>query len=1148
MARPQSPKLRPDLQPDGGCLMPFPSPLTSPNYATVRARSYKSAQYASLCPNTVVFQAAVNQASFADSFAQVTYNDVIVGVYTDIQIGQTVFIGPTDDIRNAPFIGRVRAAPSSSILYINETSAAIQDGWVLTVIDDYRLYHELGRVSGGVYYKDYSQTFTQLKPINYSLEAAYGGWVTNGHLDITPPGSALAATSGATISTYSWAVADGSIIVGSSSSANPTIRFPAGFRWIHLTTTDSGGRTQVRHIPVWAHSLDYLPALGFTGATINGEAESGWSATVDAFSGVDDVADNTLICIWNREWYDDVPVNIVSNVEFVGRLRKENGEIASDETYSELRKVSFELEGPLAQLSRISAPTITMRDANPTMWDEIKNLTPWRANAYLLEHSTFHTLYSLAFDSTSNAYRAFELEAAQGNAFSSVQDISSSINAIMEWTPQGEARIVRDARFLDEDARNALPVIANFTARDYIRVHPEREHVETVGLVEGDGGTYSPTGGGIVTTAVTPQLSIAPGVAQGNAEGTAQLSRQILLADVDAATAQAELNDRLGKALAKSNPADSLTFDMPDRYHWLVPSVAQWYTWTFVYRGIAYDESIRWLLKSVSITHDNDIGTKSVSATFVRETDGAPGQTQDFPAQGSTEPAMPAIPPIQPYPNSPMLPDILLPALPTINNIPPNWGLTPAAVDPVPLNGEAAMIFSEDHDWVTQKFITIPTWIGRTPDDLLGTIRDAKLVGKRGYILSSDGTNSLVHSVANIFQNGRDWQPSETIEGVYGQLLVHNTDGKIAIAGVSSGDWPDNPWFVPYGAWSIIATGIDEDLDLPYIDVQAAADAGEFGGYGFVVATDDDNKCCVVDHFAILSGDVTSVWIYSLCGESLPAYHDPLQHFGLQPSDSVRAFGIQSSVAFTVRVFFQEDCGGGGGYGSLGTLTRISEDYGLTFADGVVVGTSFGAADIEKIGDPVLVSNGTQVRIATTFGGSYSDYGDPLPDGFTPHSLLIPRYRFGSTSAGNVSTNTPQYLIASSVEDDDGATLYKVTSSGTVFTDITPTISGDKGTAIGPYSLAMPWWSGSVIAAVLKFGSLPRLVVSTNAGASWTDRGVLNAEACMVTFRKGDRTMKQLFLANGQPAYSYDRGAHIRSIAYPKLYTDEPIIGIQVYG
>lgn len=201
---------------------------------------------------------------------------------------------------------------------------------------------------------------------------------------------------------------------------------------------------------------------------------------------------------------------------------------------------------------------------------------------------------------------------------------------------------------------------------------------------------------------------------------------------------------------------------------------------------------------------------------------------------------------------------------------------------------------------------------------------------------------------------------------------------------------------------------------------------------------------------------------------------------------------------------------------------------------------------IAPIGNGVLIGTDGQIKIATTAGGAYSSYGDPLPAGFSPSAIWWPRYQFGSTSASN-SGATPQYLIASDTEDGSGNTVYKVTASGVTFTDITPSVGGFTGLAVSPDCIAMPFKSGSRIAAVLLFDTEVHIVTSVNAGSAWTDRGQVDDSALYIRYRRGDLTLNQLLLANGITDFTVSptHGSNLISKSSP---TTSALIGAEFYG
>jgi hypothetical protein len=78
-------------------------------------------------------------------------------------------------------------------------------------------------------------------------------------------------------SPYSWDVDDGTITVGTSASESMTATFPAGFRWVKLTVTDTNGEDTICYVPVAAMS-NAIDELDYTSATISASNEAGGAA------------------------------------------------------------------------------------------------------------------------------------------------------------------------------------------------------------------------------------------------------------------------------------------------------------------------------------------------------------------------------------------------------------------------------------------------------------------------------------------------------------------------------------------------------------------------------------------------------------------------------------------------------------------------------------------------------------------------------------------------------------------------------------------------------------------------------------------------------------------------------------------------------
>ena len=131
-----------------------------------------------------------------------------------------------------------------------------------------------------------------------------------------------------------------------------------------------------------------------------------------------------------------------------------------------------------------------------------------------------------------------------------------------------------------------------------------------------------------------------------------------------------------------------------------------------------------------------------------------------------------------------------------------------------------------------------------------------------------------------------------------------NTLVGVVVAGLIS---TVDSWAVIYGGTEL-SRGIETVgvyTGKPYIEVEAEYDALEFGGYGFIIESGGAGNCSIVQGYAIVSGSLTGFALWVLCGESLPAYGDPFPHFGVGGTGvDLRAFGLNSSVTFAARVYF----------------------------------------------------------------------------------------------------------------------------------------------------------------------------------------------------------------------------------------------------
>jgi len=482
--------------------------------------------------------------------------------------------------------------------------------------------------------------------------------------------------------------------------------------------------------------------------------------------------------------------------------------------------------------------------------------------------------------------------------------------------------------------------------------------------------------------------------------------------------------------------------------------------------------------------------------------------------------------------------DVYLPPNPTIADMPPI--LLPPITNGVPLDGNAVAIFSDSHVWVTKTFISTPNWVEVTPDNLLGTVRDIRKVTYGLYVLGSDDTDSRLYYCENVFAANPAWVVTD-ITGIYTAIRVGSTTGVVYLEGYISGGGSTTVLDL-YATEADYDTGISlaisDNVDISAVGTwcygigpSGCTDAdGEPGSFNPTAQMPAEFLNSLIAHV-----DVGGAWFKVGVSFSFTAVANGNLYLGQNDSAHIDNSGFQ-------RVTINVNGGSVSGIQSV-----YSDDFGVTFATPELIDVNGGGFDTVKVGTVALAGGVGQVYKVTS-GGAWAAYGDPLPDvAAIPTAIFAPFYKFGSTTVKNSSTN-PEYLVAFSVLDSDTASLYKVTSSGTVFTDITPVVSGDEGLAIDPDCIWMPWYSGAVIFAVLSFGGSPRLVVSANSGSTWSDKGILDDDANMVVSRLSDKLARQTYISNGNPAYSPNRGTSIISKSYPESQSTEPVLGIQVYG
>lgn len=1156
--------------------------------------SFVGETYISLCPNTTVFKSTLSATPASGSFASIQFGAVISGSSANIKVGQTVIISATDDQRAAVFVGRVRSSVVGAVLYINETSASISAGYYLWVIDDYRIWDVLPRQNNGTPNMDYDVTFRQLKPVFYGVDSDFAAYITGASKTYSFPVTITPSASGATISSFSWDIGDGSLVSGSLSgsgtSATMSASFPAGFRHVHLTATDSNGVSNVLHLRVYVHSSAYPAQLLTHGdVQIDGDIEGGFSASVTAFAELSSVLDNTALTVWTIDNYNGTETSIASNIAFVGRLRNANDVTSANQVFSVHQETRLTIESPLQQLARINIVSYELRDnASPSIFGDIKNLTIWRGVVFMLsEMSTFTSLHALSFDSTADTFRFFGTATPAGNILNAVNDLGDSINASFQMNAAGRSEVVRDLRMESTANRNAAVTVFGHTTSDIVDVERTHQHVRTVGKLEASGGAYNTT-----SRAITAVFSLAPGVAQDYPEGSSNLARQVLTANVAKALAESELNTRSGHAFEKAQQADTISVTYLPGYWWLTPARNQWYTFTLsssdTVSGLALTTATRWLCTSVSVTHQIGDGSKQVQATFTKETSGAAGQTVSPPDIGEVPYEPPIIPTLPVYPAFPVPMDPIFPP----GGVPYTGGTPPTGPIVARTDGNVLVYFDDDDRvFVTRDGLMgrPPTWTEITPtlDDGY-TLKDIEVINRQLLMVANNGTQTIVYNRPSFFDPSQAATQGDPIVGVFEQIRrahIAGTAGAAYIAGeveagtgteefdftTSASGWsfraPDvcatqeGTWLTGTGYSSVVDRPFDSGggdctnwstrlvIDHTFSSRTITSITVTYDYTAGSVFNADDRQVkllagtslgtlSVLTSNAISSGtNLTLSWTgsatYAAIEINIWASGTRTGSIGSDGSCVVKSVEIEYSNAFT------------------GIATAYSDDYFETSEAPREVGTAAadrtGLATI-KAGQAVVAGMLASSKIATTAGGAYSNYGTLLPTPAYPMCLAIPRNAFGSTSSSNINTSTPEYLAVSGTLAGGSLSMWKITGSGGTLTSITPSVSGTYGLAVSPHCADMS--DGQKIVSVLVFNGTRKLAVSVDTGATWRNTVTnVSALADYVALNRADRNKKQLFFANGtQIGYVSNYQSATLTVANIAAASSATILGVKVYS
>ena len=263
----------------------------------------------------IIFAARVNQTSFSYPLNNITFDTVTTGAFGDIEVGMTVLFGSSagaDDYGRQ----RIRTVATSTVIHIGRSSQGIRTGEIdpiddayITVLNDYRVWAKTPYIDAAsettfLDETEYDDQNTENFPVANAGPAHFatidGGSIITREFDSA---NSFPVADGATIDTILWDVDDGSITVGTSASAAITATFPAGFRWVSLTVTDSNGKSHTTRVAVYARDPASDTTISNFAITTHRITQSGQRLSLKIFEPIAESTypDGTLVMIADGE-------------------------------------------------------------------------------------------------------------------------------------------------------------------------------------------------------------------------------------------------------------------------------------------------------------------------------------------------------------------------------------------------------------------------------------------------------------------------------------------------------------------------------------------------------------------------------------------------------------------------------------------------------------------------------------------------------------------------------------------------------------------------------------------------------------------------------------------------------------------------------
>ncbi len=627
--------------------------VTSQEKSQARSGSqYK--QYAVMNPNDVVISAQVNQSGFDDILGEITI-DNITGQTGDVLTGFLVLVSRTSSKNSAYLRTRVRKPISGSTLYINATSANIQDNDFIWVIRDVPLLPKYPYVVGETIRFDFDQSFEQIPPFvgagtdeqDRIPQQAYVVQLSSGSASIDFVTNVVVPTSGAALSSVSLNDGNGNVtnptitnnLDSTFSLSDSTLTYTSeGVYWLRLTMTDSNGVDGFYTCPVFVLAEDInestLNLIEIESSRFSYELGRGGTCEIKTHYIPEQWAYQQLVCV-----FDINQDETENNVKFIGRIVPERNSVLVKERRGYVKTAGITLESTVQYITRVGLGTIAMipPTGTPDKYGEVKDLTIWRAFSLIATQlCSLSNIAPIAIFDTSNDYRIDSFGTVKQSAYDTLESLQFAINAWMNERPEGGIHFDRSGQYLSDTDRADLLTIFDIEQQDLVAIDEiAKEHPQQIGRMVAYGGSYQTESDDVLVL-----LSYCPAKVPTEAPQRNEYNRQVLKADLDFKDSSSELSIRCQTHFAENNPFWRMRLRLVGSYDWLIPHGSQRYTVTIPSTTTVpqrtFTDSTYFYLQNSEINYSNKKSgpIKEITINLVEELDRGIYQTYEEQAPG----------------------------------------------------------------------------------------------------------------------------------------------------------------------------------------------------------------------------------------------------------------------------------------------------------------------------------------------------------------------------------------------------------------------------------------------------------------------------------------------------------------------------------